>query len=65
MPTNIGGLERLFRVLLGLLLVLLTLTDKIGFWGFLGLVLVVTGGSGHCPPYAWFGLNTCRLRSNR
>jgi hypothetical protein len=65
MIVNIGATERLFRVLLGLLLVLLTLTNQIGFWGFLGLILVVTGGSGHCPPYHWFGINTCRLFSKR
>lgn len=43
MTQNIGGIERIVRVLAGLILVGLTLSSQIGVWGWLGLVPIATG----------------------
>ncbi len=64
MTQNIGGVERIVRVLLGLVMVVLSLTGQIGVWGWLGLVPMATGLSGWCPPYSLLGINTCKNKSS-
>jgi len=62
MKTNVGSIERIVRVLVGLALIGLTLTGNIGAWGWLGVVPLATGLVGWCPPYAMFGISTCKMR---
>ena len=64
MKRNVGGIDRMLRIVVGLALIGLTLTGRIGLWGWLGLVPLATGGIGWCPPYAMFGWSTCATRSN-
>ena len=59
MKSNVGGIDRIARIVLGLVLLGLTLTGTIGVWGWLGIVPLATGAIGWCPPYAIFGWNTC------
>jgi hypothetical protein len=63
MKSNVGGMDRILRIVVGLVLIGLTLTGNIGVWGWLGVVLVATGAIGWCPPYALFGWNTCSAKS--
>ncbi|MEI8029414.1 MAG: DUF2892 domain-containing protein [Comamonadaceae bacterium] len=63
MNSNVGGIDRILRIVVGLVLIGLTLTGNIGVWGWLGVVLVATGAIGWCPPYALFGWNTCSMKS--
>ena len=37
MKTNEGGLDRMLRIIVGLVLIALTLTGTIGLWGWIGL----------------------------
>ncbi|MFZ2394555.1 YgaP family membrane protein [Rhodoferax sp.] len=62
MKQNVGGIDRILRIVLGLVLIGLTLTDTIGVWGWLGVVPLATGATGWCPPYAIFGWNTCSTK---
>jgi len=62
MKANVGGIDRIARIVLGLVLIGLTLTGNIGVWGWLGLVPLATGALGWCPPYAIFGINTCSMK---
>jgi hypothetical protein len=62
MKSNVGGIDRIARIVLGLVLIGLTLTGNIGVWGWLGVVLLATGAIGWCPPYAIFGFNTCAMK---
>ena len=62
MTKNIGGTERILRVIVGLVLVALAATGQVGLWGWLGLVPMATGISGWCPPYSLLGINTCKNR---
>lgn len=64
MKLNVGGLDRILRVVLGLVLIGLAATHTIGVWGWLGVVLVGTGAVGFCPLYPLIGLNTCPMKKN-
>lgn len=63
MTHNIGGIERIIRIVAGLVLIALAATGTVGVWGWLGLVPLATGLMGWCPPYSLLGINTCKNRS--
>ncbi|WP_205341893.1 YgaP family membrane protein [Denitrificimonas caeni] len=63
MKSNMGSIDRALRIIVGLVLVVLTLTGTIGWWGWLGVVPIVTGALGSCPLYSIIGLNTCGTKS--
>jgi len=62
MKANVGGIDRILRIVAGLALIGLTVTGNIGVWGWLGVVPLATGALGWCPPYAIFGFNTCSMK---
>ena len=62
MKLNVGGIDRIARIAIGLVLIGLTLTGNIGLWGWLGVVPLATGAIGWCPPYAILGFNTCSMK---
>lgn len=65
MTSNVGGIDRIARIAIGLVLIALTLTGTIGAWGWLGVVPLITGVIGWCPPYALFGFNTCAMKQDK
>ncbi len=62
MTNNVGGTERIIRIVVGLVLLGLAATGTVGWWGWLGVVPLATGALGWCPPYAIFGINTCAMK---
>jgi len=62
MKHNVGGIDRVLRIVVGLVLIGLAATGTVGWWGWLGVVPLATGALGWCPPYALFGFNTCALK---
>jgi hypothetical protein len=62
MKTNIGGIDRVLRILAGLALLALMFTGTIGVWGWIGVVPLVTGLFGFCPLYTVLGFNSCPLK---
>jgi hypothetical protein len=62
MKTNEGSLDRVLRVVVGLVLLGLTLSGNIGVWGWIGVVPLATGAVGMCPLYALLGWNTCPVQ---
>lgn len=62
MKLNVGGMDRIARIAIGLVLIGLTLTGTIGVWGWLGIVPLATGAIGWCPPYAMLGFSTCAMK---
>jgi hypothetical protein len=58
-PTNIHPVERVIRVLAGLGVLSLVFIGPRTPLGYLGLILVVTGLVGTCPPYTLLGVSTC------
>ena len=58
MKKNIGNVERIVRVVLGILVVSLAFVGPRSSWAFLGIIPIVTGSIGYCPPYALLGIDT-------
>ncbi len=52
--------ERLLRVLVGLVLLSLVFVGPKTLWGWIGIVPLVTGVTGLCPLYTTLGISTCR-----
>jgi hypothetical protein len=67
MKANMGGTDRILRVLGGIaLLALVFVLEGPARWlGLIGLVPLATAAFGFCPAYALFGLSTCPLESKR
>jgi hypothetical protein len=59
MKANVGGIDRILRIVVGLALIGLTLTGTIGVWGWIGVVPLATGLVGFCALYPLLGINTC------
>jgi hypothetical protein len=59
MKKNVGQVDKVIRIVVGLLLIALALTGTVGWWGWIGVVLLVTGVLGSCPGYSLLGLSTC------
>lgn len=62
MKSNVGGIDRILRIAIGAVLVILAATGQIGLWGWIGLLPLATGLMGWCPPYGLLGINTCKTR---
>jgi hypothetical protein len=62
MKSNVGGIDRILRITVGLVLVGLAATGTVGWWGWLGVIPLATGLVGWCPPYALLGFNTCKMK---
>lgn len=62
MKTNVGGIDRTLRIVVGLVLIALTLMGTIGVWGWIGIVPLATGALGACPLYQVLGFNTCPMK---
>lgn len=53
MKCNVGGMDRIARIVVGLALVAFALyTGQI--WGYIGIIPLVTGAVGFCPLYTIF-----------
>lgn len=63
MTKNIGNIERIVRIVGGLVLIALAATGTVGVWGWVGLVPLATGLVGWCPPYSLLGINTCKNKN--
>ena len=59
---NIGNTDRIIRVIVGLFILslLFVLDSNMRFWGFLGLIPLITATIGYCPLYALLGISTKR-----
>jgi hypothetical protein len=61
MKANVGGVDRVVRVLAGLALLALVfvLEGDSRWWGLVGLLPLATGTFRFCPAYLPFGWSTC------
>jgi hypothetical protein len=64
MTTNVGGLDRILRIVVGLALIVLAATGTIGLWGYIGVVPLLTAALGTCPAYSLLGFSTCPVKTN-
>jgi hypothetical protein len=63
MSTNIGGIDRVLRIVFGLALIGAALglygPAYTSVWGWIGVIPLGTALIGWCPAYTLFGMNTC------
>ena len=62
MKFNVGGIDRILRIAIGLVLIGLAATGTVGWWGWLGVVPLATGFFRFCPAYGLLGMNTCPMK---
>jgi hypothetical protein len=59
--TNVGGLDKILRIVVGIALLAAGWFGPLGWWGLIGLVPLATGLLNTCPLYTILGLNTCPI----
>lgn len=64
MVHNLGSVDRIIRIIIGLVLLsLIFYLDSGARWfGLIGLIPLVTAIIGFCPLYKIFGLSSCPLK---
>jgi Protein of unknown function (DUF2892) len=60
MKVNEGSIDRVIRIILGLVLISLVYIGPQSPWGWIGVIPLVTGLVGFCPVYTLFGMSTCK-----
>jgi len=58
--TNVGSLDRVLRIVVGIILIALVFVGPKTAWGWIGVVPLVTGLFSTCPVYSLFGIKTCK-----
>ena len=64
MHINVGTRDRIARIGVGLVLIALAATGTVGWWGWIGVVPLLTGIFRFCPAYPLLGINTCKTASS-
>jgi hypothetical protein len=59
MKYNVGGIDRILRISVGIVLVALVANGVVGWWGWLGLIPLATGIFRFCPAYPLLRMNSC------
>ena len=63
MSCNVGTVDRVVRVVVGLVLIALVFWGPQTNWGWIGLIPLITGLVGWCPAYRLLGLDTCQRKT--
>ena len=62
MKANVGGIDRILRIVLGAALILWAIMGG-PVWAWIGVVPLATGLIKVCPLYPLLGMNTCPLEN--
>jgi len=62
MKSNVGGIDKILRIIVGAALIGATVAGLLPVWGYIGIVPLATGLMGWCPLYPMLGLSTCPLK---
>lgn len=60
---NVGGFDRVLRVLIGLALIAIVFVGPKTPWGWVGVIPLATGLFSFCPLYALLGIKTCGAKT--
>jgi len=55
---NVGNIDRVLRIVVGVGLIGLAATGHVGAWGYIGVVPLLTGAIAWCPLYRLLGIRT-------
>ncbi len=58
MKANVGGIDRILRIVVGIALIAATLTGALPVWGWIGVIPLATGLFSFCPLYSLIGVCT-------
>lgn len=61
MQKNVGGIDRILRIVVGIVLIALVFVGPQTPWGWIGVVPLATALIGWCPAYLPFGIKTCAI----
>ncbi|GAB4180330.1 MAG: DUF2892 domain-containing protein [Calditrichia bacterium] len=64
MKCNVGKFDRIFRIILGLVILAVGYYYQ-SWWGLVGLVPLLTAAIGWCPLYVPFGVKTCKVEESK
>ncbi|WP_319513777.1 DUF2892 domain-containing protein [uncultured Cohaesibacter sp.] len=59
MTVNVGKLDRVIRVIVGVVLLAIVFIGPQTLWGLLGIIPLATGLFRFCPLYTLIGFNSC------
>jgi len=62
---NIGSIDRVIRLILGLFVLSLIFWGPKSYWGLLGIIPLGTALVGYCPPYTWLGISTYKRKTEK
>ncbi len=62
MKANVGGIDKILRIAVGVGLIGATIAGMLPAWGYIGIVPLATGLMGWCPMYPLLGMNTCPIK---
>jgi hypothetical protein len=65
MKSNIGTLDRILRVVVGLALISLVFVGPQTAWGWIGVIPLVTAAVGFCPAYRLLGICTLARKNKQ
>lgn len=63
MKANVGSIDRVIRIIIGLAIISQVFVGLHTPWGWIGVVPLLTGVFGYCGAYTLFGINTCPMKS--
>ena len=64
MKSNVGGIDKILRIVAGIGLIGATAAGLLPVWGYIGIVPLATGLMGWCPLYPLLGMSTCPLKKD-
>lgn len=64
MKANVGGIDKILRIVVGIALIAMAAMGVVGAWGFIGAVPLLTGLMGWCPAYTLLGIKTCPMQKS-
>ncbi|QEW08565.1 DUF2892 domain-containing protein [Nitrincola iocasae] len=62
MKVNVGTIDKIARIGVGILLLVLAVMGIGTPWTWIGIVPLITGLAGRCPVYSLLGINTCGIK---
>jgi len=61
---NVGGIDKIIRIIIGLALISLVFIGPQTPWGWTGLIPLLTAAFSFCPLYAIIGIKTCSVENS-
>ncbi len=64
MKKNVGNVDRIIRLVVGVSILSTTVVGPQTLWGLVGIVPILTAFISFCPLYLPLGINTCGMKKS-